>query len=91
MQTSDEGCCPFVHCSEKKLKSILEEYTSISDAEWSILNNLKNSDQSIRACHWYSQKLFQTSNIFCHSTPTQYFYNSKQSTSKNIVPITDNI
>ncbi|VVC28967.1 DNA primase large subunit, eukaryotic/archaeal [Cinara cedri] len=86
MEVSDEGCCPFVHCTEEKLKSILEEYTPITDVEWNILNNLKNSEQPIRACHWYSRKLFQTSKILCHSTPTHYFFNSNKSSNNNIVP-----
>ncbi|XP_060872805.1 DNA primase large subunit-like [Metopolophium dirhodum] len=78
IQVSDEGCCPFVHCGEDKLKSILEEFTSINDDEMNILNNFKNSDQPIQACHWYAQKLFPVSEPLYHNTPTQYFFNSKK-------------
>lgn len=80
MQVSDEGCCPFVHCSENKLKTILEECTSISDEEMKVLNYLKNSDQPIRACHWYAHKLFQVpeENLLYHNTPTEFFFNLKK-------------
>lgn len=74
---SNEGCCPFVHCSENKLKNILEECTSISDVEMNIINDLKNSDQPIRACHWYAHKLFPLPEPLYHNTPTQYFFNLK--------------
>lgn len=67
-----------MHCSEDKLKSILEEFTSINDVEMNILNDFKNSDQPIQACHWYAQKLFPASEPQYHNTPTQYFFNSKK-------------
>lgn len=73
IQVSEEGCCPFVHLNENKLKSILE-CMSMSDEEMNILNDLRTSDQPIRACHWYANKLFHTSELFSHSTPTQYYF-----------------
>lgn len=79
---SDEGCCPFVHCNKEKLKNILDEHISISDEEMNILNNIKNSNQPIRACHWYAHKLFKMSEPLYHSTPTQYYFNSKKATEK---------
>ncbi|XP_027843521.2 DNA primase large subunit-like [Aphis gossypii] len=78
IQVPDEGCCPFVHCSKDKLKNILEEFVSIDDDEMNIINDLKNSDQPIQACHRYAHKLFQTSKSLYHNTPTQYFFNSKK-------------
>ncbi|XP_060853428.1 DNA primase large subunit-like isoform X1 [Rhopalosiphum padi] len=81
IQVSDEGCCPFVHYSEDKLKSFLDEFTSIDDVEMNILNDLKNSDQPIQACHWYAHKLFKMSEPVYHNTPTQYFFNSKKAIS----------
>jgi len=77
---SNEGCCPFVHCSDDKLKNILEEYTPISDIEMNIINDLKKSDQPIRACHWHAQKLFRKSEPLNYRTPTQYFFNMKNTT-----------
>lgn len=72
-----------MHCSDNKLKYILEEFTSISDEEMTIINNLKNSDQPIRACQWYAHKTFQMSeSFFCHNTPAQYFFNSMKATSQ---------
>lgn len=78
IQITDEGCCPFVHYSKDKLQNILEEGSSISDVEMNILNELKNSDQPIRACHWYAHKLFQTPKNVCHRTPAEYFFYAKK-------------
>lgn len=86
MQISDEGCCPFVHYNEDKLKTILEEFISLNDAELNDLNDLRNSDQPISACHWFANKLFQIPQPLYHTTPTQYFFNSKTSNIIGIKP-----
>lgn len=43
----------------------------------SIMNDLKDSDEPTRACHWYANKLSQLSKPLFHNTPTQFFFNLK--------------
>ncbi|XP_050440714.1 DNA primase large subunit-like [Adelges cooleyi] len=83
-QLSEEGGCPFVHCSGDKLKKILEKNTTFDNTEIKVINELRNSDRPIEACHWYAQKLFKKTTYLCHSTPVQYYFNFKMGTRRHI-------
>ncbi|XP_050535856.1 DNA primase large subunit-like isoform X2 [Daktulosphaira vitifoliae] len=84
VKMSDEGCCPFVNCSNDKLKYLLEKNIKLDSSDLDTINELKNSDQPIRACHWYAQKLKNKSDTLCHNTPVEYYFNLKSSTKCHI-------